>query len=86
MDEMMDFARGVDKIDLSAIDASTVAAGDQAFRMIGTKAFSKKAGELQVKAYGDGVVVAGDVNGDGVADFSVWVHGVSKLAASDFVL
>lgn len=85
-DEVMDFARGIDKLDLSGIDANSGLAGDQAFRMIGTKNFSRKAGELQVKAYGDGVMVAGDVNGDGVADFSVWVHGVSKLGSGDFVL
>lgn len=85
-DEVMDFVRGVDKVDLSAIDANLAAAGDQGFRMIGTKNFSRKAGELQVKAYGDGVMVAGDVNGDGVADFNIWVHGVSRLSGGDFVL
>lgn len=85
-DEVMDFVRGVDKLDLTAIDANAVAAGDQAFRMIGTKNFSRKAGELQVKVYGDGVLVAGDVNGDGVADFNIWVHGVSRLSGGDFVL
>ncbi|MFN5822237.1 MAG: right-handed parallel beta-helix repeat-containing protein [Novosphingobium sp.] len=85
-DEVMDFVRGVDKLDLTAIDANAAAAGDQAFRMIGTKNFSRKAGELQVKAYGDGVLVAGDVNGDGVADFNIWVHGVSRLSGGDFVL
>jgi Ca2+-binding RTX toxin-like protein len=85
-DEVMDFVRGVDKIDLRAIDASAAAAGDQAFRLIGTKNFSRKAGELQVKAYGDGVLVSGDINGDGVADFNIWVHGVSRLSGGDFVL
>jgi Ca2+-binding RTX toxin-like protein len=86
IEEVMDFARGVDKIDLSAFDANELATGDQAFRLIGTKNFSRKAGELQVKGYGDGVLLAGDVNGDGVADFSIWVHGVSKLSAGDFIL
>jgi Ca2+-binding RTX toxin-like protein len=85
-DEVMDFARGIDKLNLADIDANAAAAGDQAFRMIGTKNFSRKAGELQVKAYGDGVLAAGDVNGDGLADFTVWVHGVSKLSSGDFVL
>jgi Ca2+-binding RTX toxin-like protein len=85
-DEVMDFVRGVDKLDLSGIDSNAAAAGDQAFRLIGTKNFSRKAGELQVKAYGDGVLVAGDINGDGVADFNIWVHGVSRLSGGDFVL
>lgn len=86
IDEVMDFVRGVDKLDLAAIDANAAAAGDQAFRMIGSKNFSRKAGELQVKTYGDGVLVAGDVNGDGLADFNIWVHGVSRLSGGDFVL
>lgn len=85
-DEVMDFVRGVDELDLSGIDANAAAAGDQAFRMIGTKNFSGRVSELQVKGYGDGVMVAGDVNGDGVADFNIWVHGVSRLSGGDFVL
>jgi len=86
VDEMMDFAAGFDRIDLSGIDANTALAGDQAFRLIGSKAFTRKAGELQVKGYGDGVMVQGDANGDGVADFGIWVHGVSRLGTGDFVL
>lgn len=86
IDEVVDFARGVDKLDLSGIDANANLTGDQAFRLIGTKNFSKKAGELQVKAYNGGMMVQGDVNGDGVADFSIWVHGVSRLSGGDFGL
>lgn len=85
-DEVMDFVASFDRIDLSGIDANTALSGDQAFRLIGSKAFTHKAGELQVKGYADGVMVKGDVNGDGVADFSIWVHGVSRLGTGDFVL
>ena len=86
IDEVMDFLTGTDKLDLSAIDANKLVSGDQAFTLIGGKSFSHKAGELQVKLYGDGMLVAGDINADGVADFSVWVLGVAKLGATDFVL
>lgn len=86
IDEVMDFLIGSDKLDLAGIDANKLLTGDQAFTLIGGKSFSKKAGELQTKLYGDGMLVSGDVNADGVADFSVWVHGVAKLAATDFVL
>lgn len=72
------FAHG-DKIDLSAIDARTNVAGDQAFTFIGTTAFSGVSGQLRfdmtnisvtgVKAY----TVYGDVNGDRAADFSLQI-------------
>jgi autotransporter-associated beta strand protein len=72
------FAHG-DKIDLSAIDARTNVAGDQAFSFIGAAAFSGVSGQLRfdmtnisatgVKAY----TVFGDVNGDRVADFSLQI-------------
>jgi Ca2+-binding RTX toxin-like protein len=72
------FAHG-DKIDLSAIDARTNVAGDQAFSFIGAAAFSGVSGQLRfdmtnisatgVKAY----TVYGDVNGDSVADFSLQI-------------
>ena len=72
------FAHG-DKIDLSAIDARTNVAGDQAFTFIGAAAFSGVSGQLRfdmtnisvtgVKAY----TVFGDVNGDRVADFSLQI-------------
>ncbi len=72
------FAHG-DKIDLSAIDARTNVAGDQAFTFIGAAAFAGVSGQLRfdmtnisstgVKAY----TVSGDVNGDRAADFSVQI-------------
>lgn len=85
-DEIMDFQRGVDKIDLSAIDAISRTSTNDAFRYIGTKGFSGKGGEIKTVAYNKGTLVMGDVNGDGVADFSILVHNQTKLAAGDFVL
>ena len=85
-DEIFDFTRGTDKIDLREIDARSATSSNEAFKLIGTANFHQRAGELQVKAYGDGVMVAGDVNGDGVADFNIYVHGVSALNAGDFNL
>jgi serralysin len=80
-DTIADFQRG-DKIDLSAIDANVTANRDQAFSFIGGSAFSGKAGELRY----DGSTVYGDVNGDGVADFSVIIANHSALTSSDFIL
>jgi Ca2+-binding RTX toxin-like protein len=73
------FAHG-DKIDLSAIDARTNVAGDQAFTFIGAAGFSGISGQLRfdmtnisptgVKAY----TVYGDVNGDRVGDLSLQIY------------
>lgn len=74
-----------DIIDLSAIDAIKGAA-DDAFTFIGEAAFSGTAGELQVYSLGEDTFVAGDVNGDGVADFLIRVEGQVELTSADFVL
>jgi len=75
-----------DKIDLAAIDANTSASGNQTFTFVGSQAFHHVAGELHYASGGGGVIVSGDVNGDGVADFSIDASGVSSLAAGDFIL
>jgi Ca2+-binding RTX toxin-like protein len=77
-----------DKIDLSGVDANTLLAGDQAFTFLGTGAFTKHAGELNYvySAKFDKAIVSGDIDGDGVADFSFWVLKVPVLTASDFIL
>lgn len=85
-DVIMDFERGVDDIDVSTIDASTRASGNQAFVYIGTSAFTGLSGELRMT----GGVVSGDINGDRVADFEISVRGaletINTLSASDFIL
>ena len=70
MDHIMDFNSG-DHIDLSAIDASTTHAGNDAFAFIGEAAFNHVAGELRVVGAGSGGVGEGDVEGGGVGESSV---------------
>jgi Ca2+-binding RTX toxin-like protein len=80
-DHITDMFSG-DKIDLSAIDADSTTAGDQAFTWIHVDAFSGTAGELRQEWVTlDGMpttVVTGDTDGDGAADFVLLVarHGV----------
>jgi predicted extracellular nuclease len=87
-DRIADFQRGLDKIDLSAIDAGSEA-GDQAFTFIGEAAFSG-AGQLRSSydAKAKAWRVEGDIDGDGTADFAILVVAPNQgpLAASDFVL
>lgn len=73
-----------DSIDLSAIDADTTTDGDQAFHLV--KQFNGHAGELTKVATQGGFMVEGDVNGDGQADFAIFVHSTTGLHSGDFVL
>jgi Ca2+-binding RTX toxin-like protein len=86
-DVITDFVHGVDKMDLSAIDANVNVSGNSAFTYVGENAFSGHAGELRVD-HSDSTktIVSGDVNGDKVADFSVTLTGHIDLTSSDFIL
>jgi serralysin len=85
-DKITDFKRTHgDRIDLRDIDANTKVNGDQKFKFIETDAFSKTPGELRYEDKGATVVVQGDVNGDGKADFEIRVD-IGSLVKGDFVL
>jgi len=84
-DTILEFDRGADQIDLTAIDAKN-GGGDNEFKFIGKKDFHDKKGELRYVVKDGDAIVQGDTNGDGKADFSVHVDGVSKLKAFDFDL
>ncbi|MCW2283671.1 ribosomal protein S11 [Rhodoblastus acidophilus] len=86
-DTITDFSHAQwDYINLYAIDANTLAAGDQAFTYIGSAAFTGVAGQLRAAVSGSSMMVTGDVNGDRVADFGIRLTGVTSLVASDFSL
>jgi Ca2+-binding RTX toxin-like protein len=85
-DVIRDFVAGVDKTDLTQIDADAGLAGDQAFGFIGSAAFSHTAGELQAKTLGANTLVSGDVDGNGQADFQILLRGHVALQATDFLL
>ena len=86
-DTILDFARAQgEKVDLSAIDANTALAGNQAFKFIGSAAYSNKAGELRYGISGDQTIISGDVNGDGVTDFKIALDLRLAMVASDFIL
>lgn len=79
-DTIMDFASGVDLVDLRGIDANTRLIGDQAFTFIGSNAFTGVAGELR---FANGVL-SGDVDGDRVADLIIGSN--VTLIATDILL
>jgi Ca2+-binding RTX toxin-like protein len=82
-DTIRDFQMKIDRIDLKRIDAKTndaIFSGNQKFEWIGSSAFSASAGELRFA----GGVLAGDQNGDGLADFAIRVRG--NLVREDVIL
>jgi Ca2+-binding RTX toxin-like protein len=88
-DVIQDFQRGNnltgDEIDLSTIDARAGVASNQTFNFIGKQNFHDRKGELRYEDKGSTVIVQGDVNGDGKADFEILVR-VGALGAGDFLL
>ena len=87
-DVIVDFQRGLDRIDLSRIDAHPGRAGNQAFDFTGGAAFdaADRQGDLRLQRFHDGIVVSVDVDGNGRGDMLIEVHGVSMLSAADFIL
>jgi len=75
-----------DQLDVHSIDADSVTVGQQAFNFVGTAHFSHTAGELRYAVVNGDAFVYGDTDGNGTADFSIQLHGVTSLAASDFIL
>jgi Ca2+-binding RTX toxin-like protein len=82
-DTIEDFKVGVDRIDLSAIDAVTGTAANEAFVLISTN-FTHETGQLRFDTAKG--ILAGDVNGDGLADFEIALAGVSQLSLNDLML
>ncbi len=74
-----------DRIDLSAIDANTLLAGDQGFIFRGSAAFTGARGELRFDVSGADVIVQGSIAGT-VPAFEIRVAGVTSLLAGDFTL
>ena len=74
-----------DRIDLRLVDA--VAGGtDNAFTWIGTSGFSGVAGQLRYLFSGGDTFIQGDTNGDGKADFLIFLEGTHSLVSGDFLL
>jgi flagellin len=85
-DVITDWA-SVDRIDLSAIDASTGQAGYQSLVFVGQGSVSNAVKPGQVKYFHDNgnTYVVGDVSGDGQADFKIDIRGVHDLIAENTV-
>lgn len=81
-DVVADFVVGVDQLDLSAMDANPLVAGNQAFSFLGAAAFTGVAGQLRYAAG----LLHGDIDGNSVADFQIQLVGSPALTAADLLL
>ncbi|MBI2718625.1 MAG: M10 family metallopeptidase C-terminal domain-containing protein [Rhizobiales bacterium] len=87
-DTIADYQDGIDRIDLSRIDAIT-GGTDDAFHFTaggGTGTFTSSAGELRLQVSPTQTIVEADVNGDGIADLHLSLTGSHALTAIDFIL
>lgn len=85
-DIIQGFQRGIDKIDLSRIDADTTDFAVEAFGFRGRLPATGMAGELRFEFVGQKTLVQGFVNDDLIADFELQLKGRFVLEAGDFVL
>jgi serralysin len=85
-DKVYNFTTGIDKLDLSGIDANRTVTGDQAFAntSIGTTA---KSYSIWSNVSGTDLIISADT--DGVAstiEFQIQLMGITKIALTDVVL
>lgn len=85
-DIITDFVSGVDRIEISRLDADITLGRNQAFNFVGDAEFSGQAGELRFDIQGDNTIIQADSDGDGDADFEIELLGQMALIASDFLL
>jgi Ca2+-binding RTX toxin-like protein len=81
-DTITDFNTLLDKIDVSAIDANTILAGDQAFTFIGVARFSALG---QIRSAGGGLIQFNNT-GNNNADMEITLTGAPNLTVGGFIL
>ncbi|HEY0327011.1 MAG TPA: M10 family metallopeptidase C-terminal domain-containing protein, partial [Allosphingosinicella sp.] len=84
-DYLADFTSGIDKIDLSALDANPATAANDMFGFIGAGAFGGVAGQLRFEVRNGQLWLEGDIDGDALTDFTIAMKA-ETLAAADLIL
>lgn len=86
-DVIKDFsATDGDIINLSAIDAKVSSGVNDSFTWIASDKFHKQAGELRYVNTASGILISGDVTGDGISDFFIKLAGFSGNPIDNLVL
>lgn len=87
IDSILDYQTGLDRLDLSAIDANSALAGDQAFQ-ISLTGLTRTAGQAYVfyTAGSNTSTVRLDINGDGKADYQLTINGDVRADTGGWLL
>ncbi|AKS47840.1 serralysin [Octadecabacter temperatus] len=84
-DIITDYQVGIDRIEVSRLDADLTTGGRQDFDFIGENNFSGTAGEMIQRTVGLNTLIEADVDGDGASDFSIELVGQLVLTSDDFL-
>lgn len=84
-DLILDFASGLDLIDLSAIDADITTEGHQSFVFQGMDGFSGNAQSLRFSHIGKNTLISASTRGS-FEGFQIYLRGNIDLSLSDFIL
>ena len=82
-DAITDYTAAPDVIALTAIDANSIVAGNQAFAFIGAAALTNVAGQLRYSTT-DGLL-QGDIDGNSLADFALELSSRPVLLVLDIL-
>jgi Ca2+-binding RTX toxin-like protein/subtilisin-like proprotein convertase family protein len=87
-DVIMDFEQGVDRIDLSTVDASSALLGNNVFVFTGEASSfqSAPAGEIRFVHENGMTVIYGDTDRDPASEFQITLAGTYTLTALDFIV
>lgn len=87
-DVIMDFEQGLDRIDLSTIDASSALRSNNAFVFKGNAASfgTSSDGEIRYVHENGMTVIYGDTDRDSAPEFQIALNGLYTLTSADFIL
>lgn len=86
-DVVTDFvAADGDQIDLSATDVDPQLPGRQPFIWLDQAEFTNVAGQLRRQVAGDDLLLLADRDGDGSADLTITLNGISTISVAELVL
>lgn len=84
-DTITDFQIGIDRIDLTSMDANASVAADQDFTWRGSAAITGL-GQVRIAVVAGDTIVFGNVSGSTAPDFRIVIDGVTGLTLGDFIL
>jgi Ca2+-binding RTX toxin-like protein len=84
-DVIKDFEKGLDKINVSTLDADTSVSGNQAFSFVASNAFSDE-GQIRATPLNGGALVQFNTSGTSGAEFEIFLEDPVQLSAVDFIL